>query len=246
MKRNVQPISSRSSRTSARICACTVTSSAVVGSSATTSDGEPAIAIAIITRWRSPPESSCGIARSCGAPARGRRRRRGATAPPRPIPAASATWRPTRIVGLSDVIGSWNTAPRWSRRTRRRASRRRGSCRRRARRRCPSTCGAGAAGSSPSSDKPSTLLPEPDSPDEAEDLAPGERQVDAAHGVARSASRAPERHLQVADLGHDRRVGGDRVRGGPEGDVPAHRRLAHPADFRSPKRIVNSVGSWWT
>ena len=50
-----------SSRSSARICACTVTSSAVVGSSAISSCGSQASAIAIMTRWRMPPESSCGI-----------------------------------------------------------------------------------------------------------------------------------------------------------------------------------------
>ena len=42
------------------ICAWMVTSSAVVGSSAMRSDGELAIAIAIIARWRMPPENSCG------------------------------------------------------------------------------------------------------------------------------------------------------------------------------------------
>ena len=45
-----------------RICACTVTSSAVVGSSAIKRSGSLASAIAIITRWRWPPESWCGIA----------------------------------------------------------------------------------------------------------------------------------------------------------------------------------------
>ena len=45
----------------ARIWACTVTSSAVVGSSAISSLGSLASAIAIITRWRMPPENSCGI-----------------------------------------------------------------------------------------------------------------------------------------------------------------------------------------
>ncbi len=49
----------RSSRR-ARICAWTVTSSAVVGSSAISSFGSLASAIAIITRWRMPPENSCG------------------------------------------------------------------------------------------------------------------------------------------------------------------------------------------
>ena len=49
-----------SSRSSSRICAWMVTSSAVVGSSATRSFGSHASAIAIITRWRCPPESWCG------------------------------------------------------------------------------------------------------------------------------------------------------------------------------------------
>ena len=40
--------------------ACTVASSAVVGSSAIRSFGFRASAIAIITRWRIPPDISCG------------------------------------------------------------------------------------------------------------------------------------------------------------------------------------------
>ena len=43
-----------------RICACTVTSNAVVGSSAMSTSGSSDKAIAIITRWRMPPENSCG------------------------------------------------------------------------------------------------------------------------------------------------------------------------------------------
>ena len=43
-----------------RIWRCTVTSSAVVGSSATTSRGRQAKAMAIRMRWRMPPDSSCG------------------------------------------------------------------------------------------------------------------------------------------------------------------------------------------
>ena len=43
-----------------RTWACTITSSAVVGSSAITSEGEHASAIAIITRCFCPPDSSCG------------------------------------------------------------------------------------------------------------------------------------------------------------------------------------------
>jgi hypothetical protein len=49
-----------SSRISFRICACVVTSSAVVGSSAISSTGSSTSAIAIMMRWRWPPESWCG------------------------------------------------------------------------------------------------------------------------------------------------------------------------------------------
>ena len=48
------------SRIRSRICACTVTSSAVVGSSAMSSCGSQDIAIAIITRCRMPPENWWG------------------------------------------------------------------------------------------------------------------------------------------------------------------------------------------
>ena len=54
------PVSSCALEQLSRICACTVTSSAVVGSSAMITSGWLAIAIAIITRWRMPPENSCG------------------------------------------------------------------------------------------------------------------------------------------------------------------------------------------
>ena len=40
--------------------ACTVTSRAVVGSSARITSGSLAMAMAMTTRWRMPPENSCG------------------------------------------------------------------------------------------------------------------------------------------------------------------------------------------
>ena len=40
--------------------ACTVTSSAVVGSSAISRSGLQAMAMAIMARWRMPPENWCG------------------------------------------------------------------------------------------------------------------------------------------------------------------------------------------
>ena len=42
------------------ICAWVVTSRAVVGSSAISSLGEQDRAMAIMTRWRMPPEKACG------------------------------------------------------------------------------------------------------------------------------------------------------------------------------------------
>ena len=60
MSSTAMPIFSRRSLMSARICAWIVTSSAVVGSSAISSCGWHESAIAIITRWRMPPDIWCG------------------------------------------------------------------------------------------------------------------------------------------------------------------------------------------
>ncbi len=54
------PARSRSRMISRRIPRCTTTSSAVVGSSMIMTCGSSASAIAIMTRWRMPPDSSCG------------------------------------------------------------------------------------------------------------------------------------------------------------------------------------------
>ncbi len=60
ISRMAVPNSSCSRRITSSTCACTVTSRAVVGSSAISSAGFSAIAIAIITRWRMPPENWWG------------------------------------------------------------------------------------------------------------------------------------------------------------------------------------------
>ena len=60
MRRIEEPYSRWRRFISSRICAWIVTSSAVVGSSAIRSDGLHESAIAIITRWRIPPENWCG------------------------------------------------------------------------------------------------------------------------------------------------------------------------------------------
>ena len=54
------PVSFWASLSTSRTCAWIVTSSAVVGSSAMITSGSLAIAMAIITRWRIPPENSWG------------------------------------------------------------------------------------------------------------------------------------------------------------------------------------------
>jgi hypothetical protein len=60
MKRIEKPSWSFSSTICARMSRWTTTSSAVVGSSMMTTSGSVASAMAIITRWRMPPDSSCG------------------------------------------------------------------------------------------------------------------------------------------------------------------------------------------
>ncbi len=60
MKMTDMPVSFCSARISSRICAWMVTSSAVVGSSAISTRGRQASAIAIIARCRMPPDNWCG------------------------------------------------------------------------------------------------------------------------------------------------------------------------------------------
>jgi hypothetical protein len=100
-----------------RICACTVTSSAVVGSSANSSLGPQARAMEIVTRWRMPPDSWWGYSP---------RRWDGSGMPTELSSAIAVSWastlsmsrwkrsdsvicRPILMTGLSEVIGSWKT-----------------------------------------------------------------------------------------------------------------------------------------
>ena len=121
------PSRSRMSRIRSRMPAWIVTSSAVVGSSATSNFGSHASAIAIITRCRIPPESWCGYSSTRRAGAGMRTRSSSSTARrfaarrviERCCSSTSAIWRPTRNDGLSDVIGSWKTNATWRPRIRR-------------------------------------------------------------------------------------------------------------------------------
>ena len=92
-----------------------MTSSAVVGSSPITIAGSHASAIAIIARWRMPPDSSCGYAptRFFGIPTRSSssvaRFRDASRDWPRRTSIGSAIWSPTRRTGFSAFIAPWNT-----------------------------------------------------------------------------------------------------------------------------------------
>ena len=92
-----------------------VTSSAVVGSSAMSSFGSQASAMAIITRWRMPPDSSWGycLTRRSGygmptmRSASMARSRASCLLILKCSRTASAIWSPTVNTGLRLVIGSW-------------------------------------------------------------------------------------------------------------------------------------------
>ncbi len=107
--------SRRCSSIRSRICDCTVTSRAVVGSSANSSDGPQARAMAIITRWRMPPDNSWGywLRRRPASGMRTSLSSRSAVARASPrlssrwVRSGSAICLPIFISGFSDVIGSW-------------------------------------------------------------------------------------------------------------------------------------------
>ncbi len=109
------PVSRFRSAIRSRISACTVTSSAVVGSSAIKRSGPQAIAAAIITRWRMPPESSCGYwasrRRASGMRTFSSQARAWSMASRPPMPrwrrSGSAICSPIFTCGVSAVSGSW-------------------------------------------------------------------------------------------------------------------------------------------
>jgi hypothetical protein len=119
MSMMARSVSSCSRRTSARICACVVTSSAVVGSSAISTFGWPASAMAIIARWRSPPDNcqaySLRTPSGRGIPtwwsSSAARSRDCFLDSPRCNRMASPICEPTVCTGLKELMGSWKTSP---------------------------------------------------------------------------------------------------------------------------------------
>ena len=111
-----RPSLCRRSSSSSRIWAWTMTSRAVVGSSPMTIAGSQARAIAIIARWRIPPDSSCGIGPAALARDPDELQQLGGPLPggasrdcPSRSSIGSAIWSRTRRTGLSAFIAPWNT-----------------------------------------------------------------------------------------------------------------------------------------
>ena len=147
--------------------------------------------MAIITRWRIPPESWYGQARlrrtgsrsasseqfdrpgGGGLPSIRRWRRR-----------TPEIWRPTGITGLSDVMGSWKIMPISLPRTRRSWAGESVS-RPRPARRTPSPRTVAESGSRPMTDSPKVLLPHPDSPT-TPTISPGSTRSDTSSRASTS------------------------------------------------------------
>ena len=188
------------------ICACTVTSSAVVGSSRISSRGRRATAIAIITRWRMPPESWCGYEWStrCGSPIPSSRRRsatREASAASRANrvcpAAASATCSPAVSSGLRYVIGSWKTYPTAFPQSARNALASSVARSTPSNTMLPSPLRPGG-GSNPKSERTVTRLAAARFADEADDFAGVDVEVDAFDGANGSAARARKLDAELA------------------------------------------------
>src|SRR6266511_1515819 len=169
-----------------RICAWIVTSSAVVGSSAISTCGSFAIAIAIIARWRMPPENSCGYwstrRSGFGTPTSfSRSTARFLTASSFVsgwcVLIASPIWKPTFSTGFSDVIGSWKTIASSLPRMRRSSFFETLSRSLPLKRASPRTMRPGGCGINPRMDIVLTLLPEPDSPT-IPSVSPGKRSYE--------------------------------------------------------------------
>ena len=207
MKTTAEPVRTCTSLISSRICAWIVTSSAVVGSSAMITSGSFAIIIAIIARWRIPPENSCGYWRT-------RTSGRGI-----PTDSSSSTARSIASCslmsprcaadrlgdlladrgapGLSAVSGSWKIMPILAPRIVCR------NCDLRPISSSPWNLAepviVAVRGSRPEQREHRHRLARARLADDAEHLARGHVEVDAPHRVHRSVLGA-ERHAEAADL----------------------------------------------
>ncbi|CAM4138094.1 hypothetical protein ROMU108268_17700 [Roseomonas mucosa] len=206
MKTRVRPSRSRSSAKRFTTPACTETSRAETGSSATIISGSTARARAMPMRCRWPPENSCGR-REAASGGRFTEARSSATRPAicgtGTMPwtrSASPSVSPTVRRGFREVCGSWNTicARRWKRR--------RVAPRRAARSSPPKLTCPPSGESSPTSRRARVDLPQPDSP-----TMPSTSPRRTASDTPRSACTRPPRgalKLRVASLTRSSTSGG--------------------------------------
>ena len=202
-------------RSSRRICAWIVTSSAVVGSSAISSSGEQDSAIAIITRWRMPPENSCGYERAPLARARDAdalQQLDGAVAAPRPceIRLVRADLLDDLVADPVDRVQRRSSGPGRPSRSPRRGCPRSSSLGRRRAARCRRSCAEPSKRAlgervSPISVIAVTDLPEPDSPTIAR-TSPGSTVNDTPSTACTTPSSVREGDVQVVDVEQRARV----------------------------------------
>ncbi|PLY57062.1 hypothetical protein HBH1_04692 [Herbaspirillum sp. BH-1] len=198
------------SRIRSRIWAWMVTSRAVVGSSQMSSLGLHSSAMAIITRWRMPPERLCGYSStSCAARARPTRSSMASTrasiswrARPVWMRSISASCSPMRCKGFREVIGSWKIMAISLPRMPRRASSSACSRSRPSKRIAPDRRAWLAMGNRRRMDSAVTLLPQPDSPSRPTvSSLPSEKETPSTGATRRPWLRNSIFSLSISSMG---------------------------------------------
>ena len=185
MSIRAMPRSAWEARMRSRIWAWTVTSRAVVGSSAISILGSHESPMAIMARCRMPPDSSCGycLTRRSGelmpTCANAAMARSSASDLPTSMCSrmASAIWKPMVNTGFRLVIGSWKIIAISPPRTRRISSSEQASRSRPSSEIEPEGMRAGGISRSRITVSAVTLLPDPDSPTMPMDLPRGRRKL---------------------------------------------------------------------
>ena len=230
MSRMAAPVASWARSRTPRIWAWMVTSRAVVGSSATSTSGSLAMAMAIMARWRMPPLNSCGYwrarAAALGMPTRSSSSAARAIAAFRSVPGwwasmASAIWKPTLRTGLSDVIGSWKIIASFPPRNRRSSGSGRPSSSSPRKRTDPVT--VALRGSRPITASMLTDFPDPDSP-----TMPSDSPSETMRSSPRTACTAPSGDAKVTWRSLTSRTGAATFRPGPGSAAGRRRRAARP------------------
>ena len=202
------------SRIRSRICAWMVTSSAVVGSSAMRSSGSQASAMAIMIRWRMPPENWCGYASKRAVGLGDADEREELERAARGLGGATFAWRQDDLGDLAadhgDRVERASSGPGRSSRWRRRGWRRSGLALASsevvpAEGIAPPVDLAGRAGARPMMARAVTLLPLPTLADDGEG-APGPTSKPTPSTAPVQPALGAEEGLEVAHLEDRRRL----------------------------------------